>query len=84
MFPLTDAAAGFVTASRATVRAILRGQDPRLMVVVGPCSIHDPDAAVEYATRLAEVRKRLADSRRSGEEALAWGWTGPCCPATRC
>jgi 3-deoxy-7-phosphoheptulonate synthase len=50
-----------IAQTREAVRAILRGRDDRLLVVVGPCSIHDPAAAVEYAARLAEVRRRLAD-----------------------
>jgi len=61
VFPLTDETARFVTASRAAVRAILRGQDPRLMVVVGPCSIHDPQAALEYAGRLADLAAEVGD-----------------------
>lgn len=55
--PLADAAADLVTRSRATVVDILEGRDPRLFVVVGPCSAHDPAAALEYAQRL----HRLAD-----------------------
>ena len=58
--PLTDAAAKTVLAGRDAVRAILDRKDPRLFVVVGPCSIHDPDAAMEYARRLG----RLADEVR--------------------
>lgn len=49
-----------VVHTRNSVREILRGRDDRLLVVVGPCSIHDPVAAVEYASRLAAVRTRLA------------------------
>ena len=58
--PLTDAAAGTVLAGRNALRAILDRKDPRLFVVVGPCSIHDPEAALDYARRL----KRLADEVR--------------------
>lgn len=50
-----------IVQTRERVKGILRGESDRLLVVIGPCSIHDPDAAVEYASRLAEVRKRLAD-----------------------
>ncbi len=50
-----------ITRTRAQVKQILRGQSDRLLVVIGPCSIHNPTAAVEYATRLAELRTRLAD-----------------------
>jgi 3-deoxy-7-phosphoheptulonate synthase len=55
--PLTTKAADTVFKSRETVRAILERRDPRLFVVVGPCSIHDVAAAREYAGRL----KKLAD-----------------------
>ncbi len=53
--PLTAAAGDLVTRSREIVRRTLSGEDPRLLVVVGPCSIHDPAAAEEYAGRLAEL-----------------------------
>jgi 3-deoxy-7-phosphoheptulonate synthase len=58
--PLTAAAAETVLAGRNALRAILERKDPRLFVVVGPCSIHDPRAALDYARRL----KRLADEVR--------------------
>jgi 3-deoxy-7-phosphoheptulonate synthase len=51
--PLPPAAASSVARSRAEVRAVLNGTDDRLLVITGPCSIHDPDAALEYAERLA-------------------------------
>ena len=61
--PLTERAAETVLAGRNAVRAILERKDPRLFVVVGPCSIHDPKAAIDYAQRLhrlaAEVRETL-------------------------
>ena len=50
-----------VMAARNAIHAILNGSDDRLVVIVGPCSIHDPIAAVDYATRLATLRERLAD-----------------------
>jgi 3-deoxy-7-phosphoheptulonate synthase len=50
-----------IAETRRKVKQILHGRNDRLLVVIGPCSIHDPDAAVEYARRLAEVRRRLAD-----------------------
>src|SRR5215472_16275461 len=50
-----------VLAARNAVHAILSGADDRLLVVVGPCSVHDPVAAVDYAERLASLRERLAD-----------------------
>ena len=50
----------FVVESRQTIEAIIDGQDPRLMVVVGPCSIHDVDAALDYARRLKALSERVA------------------------
>ena len=50
-----------VAETRRQVKAILTGRSDRLLVVIGPCSIHDPAAAVEYAGRLADLRGRLAD-----------------------
>src|SRR5688572_31721190 len=60
-FPISETASDTVFASRSAIHAILHGLDDRLLVVVGPCSIHDPAAAREYAGRLAEQRQRLAD-----------------------
>ena len=57
--PLSDAAADTVSSARREAQAILSGQDDRLLVVVGPCSIHNPDAALEYASRLAPLREEL-------------------------
>ena len=48
-----------VARGREAIRAVLRGRDDRLFVVVGPCSIHDPDAALDYARRLADVAARV-------------------------
>ena len=50
-----------VTAARNAIHALLQSTDDRLLVVVGPCSIHDPVAAVEYAALLADLREQLAD-----------------------
>ncbi|MBC8367367.1 3-deoxy-7-phosphoheptulonate synthase [bacterium] len=60
--PVSEAATEAVLAARESLRNILDRKDPRLMVVVGPCSIHDLDAAREYATRLAALSKELAGS----------------------
>lgn len=46
---------------RGTCRRILRGEDPRLLVIVGPCSIHDPVSALDYARRLADLAKEVED-----------------------
>lgn len=59
--PLTPAGSEFVTQARAEIGRVVTGQDPRLLVVVGPCSIHDPKAALDYAGRLLEEKERLSD-----------------------
>jgi len=59
--PITPEANATVVEARDTIRKILRGQDPRLLVVVGPCSVHDVGAAVEYAERLAALKDRVQD-----------------------
>ncbi|MGO1316576.1 MAG: 3-deoxy-7-phosphoheptulonate synthase, partial [Cellulomonadaceae bacterium] len=59
--PLTDRAADLVARSRAEVRAVMDGSDDRLLVVVGPCSVHDPAAALDYARRLAALVPQVAD-----------------------
>ncbi len=61
VFPLSLPAAKFVSDSRTTIRSILRGEDKRLMAIVGPCSIHDPKAALEYAERLAKLAVELKE-----------------------
>jgi 3-deoxy-7-phosphoheptulonate synthase len=60
--PITTSAETTVRTGRDTLRAILEKRDPRLFVVVGPCSIHDPKAALEYAERLAELADAVRDS----------------------
>ena len=60
-FPRTDAATRTVLASRHALHNILHGSDDRLAVVVGPCSVHDPAAALDYARRLLAIRERLGD-----------------------
>jgi len=59
-FPLTDAAAQVVRGTREQIHRILHGADDRLLVIAGPCSIHDVDSAREYAERLKSVKDRLA------------------------
>lgn len=59
--PLTVRGAQTVAEGRAAIRRILRGEDDRFLAVVGPCSIHDPEAAREYATRLVELKTKLDD-----------------------
>jgi 3-deoxy-7-phosphoheptulonate synthase len=60
-FPTTDAASATVAGARERVVRILQQQDPRLLVVVGPCSIHDEHSALEYAARLSALRREFAD-----------------------
>ena len=57
--PIDTAATETVASARRRIQAILRGEDRRLLVVVGPCSVHDVTAAREYAERLAPIRERL-------------------------
>lgn len=59
--PLSAALAERTQADRKAIRAVLDGHDPRLLVVVGPCSLHDPDSALEYAERLAELAPQVDD-----------------------
>jgi 3-deoxy-7-phosphoheptulonate synthase len=59
--PLSDAAAQTTVRARAEAQRILRGEDDRLLVVVGPCSIHDPAAALDYAQRLLALRRELSN-----------------------
>lgn len=58
--PLDDTGAALIADSRKAIARIIRGEDDRLVVVVGPCSIHDPAAAVEYAQLLREAALRHA------------------------
>ncbi len=60
--PLSDAAANTITEARQVVRDIIDRKDPRLMVVIGPCSIHDTKAAIDYAQRLAKLAEKVKDS----------------------
>lgn len=59
--PLSETIATNVTLSRKRIEKILTGEDPRLLVVMGPCSIHDVDAAIDYASRLSTLHKRYHD-----------------------
>ncbi|PKM09741.1 MAG: 3-deoxy-7-phosphoheptulonate synthase [Gammaproteobacteria bacterium HGW-Gammaproteobacteria-5] len=59
--PLNGALAARIHSDRNAIRAVLDGHDPRLLVVVGPCSLHDPVAALEYAERLAALVHEVSD-----------------------
>ncbi|WP_428772534.1 3-deoxy-7-phosphoheptulonate synthase [Vibrio sp.] len=56
--PITDDVASRIAESRRQIEQILTGEDDRLLVIVGPCSVHDTDAAIDYAQRLASVQKQ--------------------------
>ncbi|HPS45441.1 MAG TPA: 3-deoxy-7-phosphoheptulonate synthase, partial [Treponemataceae bacterium] len=60
-YPATEKAAETVLRGRDEVQRILRREDDRFLVVVGPCSIHDPESALDYAKRLAELRVKYQD-----------------------
>ncbi len=59
--PITDRASNVVASTREAIAEVLAGRDTRLVVVVGPCSIHDTTAALEYADGLAQLAHRLSD-----------------------
>lgn len=60
-YPVPAETAALIEATRSRIAKIMRGEDPRLLVVIGPCSIHDADAALEYAEKLMHVRTQYAD-----------------------
>jgi 3-deoxy-7-phosphoheptulonate synthase len=60
--PLSERAAGVVMQGREALRQILDRKDPRLFIVVGPCSIHDPKAGLEYARRLKALQDEVRDT----------------------
>ncbi|MGE3462344.1 MAG: 3-deoxy-7-phosphoheptulonate synthase, partial [Pseudomonadales bacterium] len=60
--PVPEPVQQHIEASRNSIRDILNRTDPRLLVVVGPCSIHDPEAALDYARRLRQLAGELEDS----------------------
>ena len=57
-YPMTEASAATVVEGREAIKGILKRRDARLLAVVGPCSIHDYQAGLEYARRLAALKKR--------------------------
>ncbi len=58
--PLSERAANVVFGARQEIQAVLHGEDARPLVIVGPCSIHDPEAAMDYAVRLLELKQRFS------------------------
>ena len=57
--PHSNQTLSLIKDSRETIQNIMDGTDPRPLIIVGPCSIHDPKAAIDYAKRLAELQKKL-------------------------
>ncbi len=60
-FPLSEGEQQAIASARQSIRDIIHGRDPRLLVVCGPCSIHDTDAALDYARRLKQLSDELGD-----------------------
>lgn len=60
-YPITDDAAKLVFDTRQEIHRILQQQDDRMLVIIGPCSVHDPKAALEYADKLKVLREQLKD-----------------------
>jgi 3-deoxy-7-phosphoheptulonate synthase len=58
--PITDTASELIYATRSDIARMLRGEDDRLLVVIGPCSIHDPQLAIDYANKLKPLREAYA------------------------
>jgi hypothetical protein len=81
-FPVSERAAKTTFESRQSIHRVLHGADDRLLVIVGPCSIHDYDAAIDYATRLAALKRELDDdliwscASISKSPAPTVGWKG--------
>jgi 3-deoxy-7-phosphoheptulonate synthase len=61
-YPIGDEAIELVYRSRETIKEIIRGEDPRILAVIGPCSIHDAGAALEYAERLRSLAERVSET----------------------
>jgi len=61
-FPASEKATKSVVSGRAAIHNVYNGKDDRLLVVIGPCSIHDPKAALDYAQRLVKLREKYKDS----------------------
>ncbi len=62
LLPLSAAAASTVLNARDVIKSILTGKDSRLLMIVGPCSIHDPKAALEYAENLIKLADEVSET----------------------
>jgi 3-deoxy-7-phosphoheptulonate synthase len=60
-FPVDDTTARFIAGSREAIGDIIKGRDQRLLAIIGPCSLHDPVAALEYARRLKALSDQVSD-----------------------
>ena len=82
-FPISPRAGETVLKSREEIQRILRKEDKRLMVVAGPCSIHDETAALDYADRLNRLRKEVEETLMVvmrvyfEKPRTTVGWKGP-------
>src|SRR5690606_8789206 len=63
--PMSDAAHATIVESRQVIRDILDGKDHRIFIVIGPCSIHDVEAAKDYARRLKALAEEVSEDRKS-------------------
>ncbi|MGR5195404.1 3-deoxy-7-phosphoheptulonate synthase [Vibrio rotiferianus] len=61
VYPITDDVADRIAQSRRQIEKILTGEDDRILAIVGPCSVHDTEAAIDYATRLANIQDKYKD-----------------------
>lgn len=61
VYPITDDVADRIAQSRRQIEMILTGEDDRILAIVGPCSVHDTEAAIDYATRLANIQDKYKD-----------------------
>ena len=87
VFPLSDAGSEFITQSRKAISDIVKRQDKRLIAVVGPCSIHDQKAGLEYAERLSVLAKELEEWREAALVSAGVAWLSSVWPGsvgTRC
>ena len=65
-FPQSEKASKGVFSAREVIKEIIYGEDKRLMVLVGPCSIHDTKAAIEYANKLVKLKEELDEDLEEG------------------